>query len=293
MSGEKELCFQIMQELADKYYFESHLYFPTNESKNKRKFAGAMDSYAKLVEGEYWMLCLDDTLFGDASDGFLLTNRGIHIHNTSEDYVFIPYTSMGDVSFDSGKLTSNICFSHSKSKVICSALSAKTLKAICDIITYCKQQFTNHPSVEKRYQNNSNYSDKKEADDTPDWVAKTKANIEYLDDKEDIKEYIVLCRRFNENRLEQRELETLKKWSKYIELIKSYREGSIGDAWLKAMGSAKYLTTEEEITEYVTLMSQLVENTLDVEGITRLNILREHIKFAKGVREIANSFALS
>lgn len=48
----------------------------------KKKFRNAMDSYAFLEEDEYPLICFDNTAFGSAKEGCLITSKGIHIHNS-------------------------------------------------------------------------------------------------------------------------------------------------------------------------------------------------------------------
>ena len=61
------------------------LYFCSlQDSKSQKKFMNAVTAYAKLVPHEIPILCFDDTVFGSAKDGFLVTTHGIHIHNQIE-----------------------------------------------------------------------------------------------------------------------------------------------------------------------------------------------------------------
>lgn len=85
------------------------LYFCSlQDSKSQKKFMNAIKAYARLVPHEIPILCFDDTVFGGAEDGFLVTTRGIHIHNQNE-------TSAKFVSFkDIESITLNEGFAQSK-----------------------------------------------------------------------------------------------------------------------------------------------------------------------------------
>ncbi|MBR2215543.1 MAG: hypothetical protein IJ849_07275 [Selenomonadaceae bacterium] len=71
--------------------FASGLYIDTEQGKGKKKLAGAMKSYAKLLPDELPIIVYDDTFFGSADNGFLLTSRGIHWKNFLADAVFLTY----------------------------------------------------------------------------------------------------------------------------------------------------------------------------------------------------------
>ena len=85
------------------------LYFCSlQDSKSQKKFMKAINAYAKLVPHEIPILCFDDTVFGGAEDGFLVTTHGIHIHNQNE-------TSAKFVSFkDVESITLNEKFAQSE-----------------------------------------------------------------------------------------------------------------------------------------------------------------------------------
>lgn len=73
------------------YVFDSNVYFNDGSDKSKKKFKGAISSYARLEVDEYPLICYDGTVFGGASDGFTITSEGIHLKNMSEDKIFFAH----------------------------------------------------------------------------------------------------------------------------------------------------------------------------------------------------------
>ena len=63
----------------------------------------AIDAYAKLVPHEIPILCFDDTFFGSAKDGFLVTTHGIHIHNqTDTSAKFVSFKDVESITLNEG-----------------------------------------------------------------------------------------------------------------------------------------------------------------------------------------------
>ena len=88
-----------VRRLQDTYSNISSIYYknPSN-SKAQKKFNSALSSYVKLTNNEVPFLLFDSTLFGGAKDGFVLTNKGIHLHSIAQDTVYIPYERFYSVS---------------------------------------------------------------------------------------------------------------------------------------------------------------------------------------------------
>jgi len=82
------------------YNFSGSVYFWGESEKANKKIQNALNAYAVLKPGEFPIFCLDITVFGGAEDGLLVTTRGIHIHEIFEDYRFIPYQEMTNVTLN-------------------------------------------------------------------------------------------------------------------------------------------------------------------------------------------------
>ena len=89
-----------ISKLHTKYDIRDIHFFGTN-NKAMKKIASACDAYAKLGNDEAPMICYDATFFGSATDGFVMTNENIYIHNRVEDNTLkVPYTDIMDVIYE-------------------------------------------------------------------------------------------------------------------------------------------------------------------------------------------------
>ena len=80
------------------------LYFCSiQDSKSQKKFMKAISAYARLVPHEIPILCFDDTFFGGAENGFLVTTHGIHIHNHNETLTkFVSFKEIESITLNEG-----------------------------------------------------------------------------------------------------------------------------------------------------------------------------------------------
>lgn len=82
--------------------------FIENESENvNKKFQNARQAYANLEPDEKTILLFDNTAFGGAKDGCLLTNRRLYIHNMLEKPIVIDLNSLLSVELNGSKLLFN------------------------------------------------------------------------------------------------------------------------------------------------------------------------------------------
>ena len=65
------------------------VYFKGQGDKAKQKISAAIASYAHDFYDETAIFVFDDTLFGSAKDGFLVTNKTIYIHNQFDDKEYV------------------------------------------------------------------------------------------------------------------------------------------------------------------------------------------------------------
>lgn len=80
------------------------LYFCSlQDSKSQKKFMNAIKAYARLVPHEIPILCFDDTFFGGAENGFLVTTYGIHINNHNETLAkFVSFKDIASITLNEG-----------------------------------------------------------------------------------------------------------------------------------------------------------------------------------------------
>lgn len=88
IKGYEELL-KFREKLFEEYSILDCVYFYEKGEKSKDKFSNAIEEYAFGADGETIFFLYDDTLFGAADDGFLVTNKTIYYHNPLEDFDFI------------------------------------------------------------------------------------------------------------------------------------------------------------------------------------------------------------
>ena len=83
---------QFKEDLYDEFNDISCLYFPHKDSKSKEKLRKAKAAYAQNSKDENVICVFDNTLFGGADDGFLVTDKKIYAHNAyAKDIIVIPF----------------------------------------------------------------------------------------------------------------------------------------------------------------------------------------------------------
>ena len=77
--------------------FQKAVYFVHEGEKSKSKIQKAVASYGAKSIGEYPLVCFDNTVFGDASQGALITSKGIYIKNPMSERIFIKFSNVENV----------------------------------------------------------------------------------------------------------------------------------------------------------------------------------------------------
>ena len=131
---------RFIEDLSDEFQFSRQIYFYEIGEKSYKKFNGAQSSYAKLKDGEIPIVCYDVTISGDASDGALITTRGIYIHNYTEDPIFIKHSNIKSVKFDNGLFSSSLKVNDVK--IDTSGVSDDYIKKFVRIIEICAKTFS-------------------------------------------------------------------------------------------------------------------------------------------------------
>ena len=88
----------IRAKLYEKYKDMKGVYFADNDEKSAKKIQNAIDAYADEARHEIVILIFDSTVFGSATDGFLVTNKKIYIHEQFSDRVVIPWQEVHSLS---------------------------------------------------------------------------------------------------------------------------------------------------------------------------------------------------
>jgi hypothetical protein len=74
-----------------------NLYTFSNYGKAFMKFNNALNSYAKLCEDEIALILFDNTAFGSAKDGCLISTKEIHVHNTFSSAKFFSFDTIQSI----------------------------------------------------------------------------------------------------------------------------------------------------------------------------------------------------
>lgn len=150
---ERELSRQdlinFINRLQKDYNFKSYVYYYNHggklDKKVEKKFNAALENYVKLLPNEFPVVLFDSTLFGSATEGFMLTNKGIHIHNSSEDKVFIAY-NYNFCALKNDKITVGI------TELYTGTLSDEKIRPLFNLIQDCRKFFIDvkaSPEIDK------------------------------------------------------------------------------------------------------------------------------------------------
>ena len=102
-----ETLLNFIAQLDRKYRGMECVYFANNNSKNRTKIESALDTYASNARKETVIFSYDDTLFGGADDGFLVTNKNLYWHNAYEDAGVIALSQVKAIAFKNKELWLN------------------------------------------------------------------------------------------------------------------------------------------------------------------------------------------
>ena len=126
--------------LRDNYKFNTYVYYNyANDEKAQKKFKAALDSYAKLSSGEEPFVLFDATVFGSATDGFILTNKGFHSKGIGIEQKFISYDRLGVAQDSKGK---HQIIKINAVEIDTVALKDEDIEKLVKVIRKCREYFT-------------------------------------------------------------------------------------------------------------------------------------------------------
>lgn len=99
----------LLKELDKKYphTFSDDFYIYSANTKYQKKFNNAIKEYATLDYSEKPVVLYDGTVFGSATDGFLITTKGLWLHNYTEDAYFWSWKKMTSLTLQDGRIFIN------------------------------------------------------------------------------------------------------------------------------------------------------------------------------------------
>ena len=86
-----KIYLQNVRQRSGKFNFKKSVYYYGDGSKSQQKILGATKKYASIIDGEVPLICFDNTVFGSAAEGCLVTTRGVYVHNPMESVNFFEF----------------------------------------------------------------------------------------------------------------------------------------------------------------------------------------------------------
>ena len=77
-----------------------------------KKFANALNTFAMGVNGNDALLLIDNTIFGSAKDGCLMTDEALYWHNMNGPFRKLELSALSHVRFDAGVVVKELYFNH-------------------------------------------------------------------------------------------------------------------------------------------------------------------------------------
>lgn len=87
-----------IRSLNEKYGALQKVYFNVEDEKSRTKIQAAQKAYASDAKKENVIFVFDDTVFGAADDGFLVTDKNIYVHNMDEAFFKISLAEINSCS---------------------------------------------------------------------------------------------------------------------------------------------------------------------------------------------------
>lgn len=136
-----------IRNLSKKYKDVDSIYFNNGDEKSNKKIAKAIYYYAHDVKPRDVIVCFDDTMLGKSNQGFLLTNIGVYIKDSSNPLNILPWDKITEISFRGGNFNDSIDITVIGSIVvnICAETvikkeTQKIMEIILDVFNYYKKQ---------------------------------------------------------------------------------------------------------------------------------------------------------
>ena len=104
------------------------------------KIKNAEKAYANVSKDEHIIFVFDDTLFGGAEDGFLVTDRKIYVHNSFENNKTLLLKQIESLSFENG--SRELCINKTF-PINISGYNEEKANKLIELINNIKQTFCN------------------------------------------------------------------------------------------------------------------------------------------------------
>ena len=95
-------------------FHNTNVYFAHASEKAKNKILKATAKYAIIKDGELPIFCYDATISGDASDGILVTDEAIYIHNITQDRIKYYHKNINNININKGFFSDSLIINDTK-----------------------------------------------------------------------------------------------------------------------------------------------------------------------------------
>ena len=132
--------------LVPKYGLLSKVYFNVRIQKNQTKIASAQKAYAPEIETKDVIFVFDDTLFGSAKDGFLVTEKSIYVHNLMAQSVRIDHNQIENFAIKEAEKKKHI-FINDTIKIDLTAYKPDEMEKVLELLREITATFSSRASV--------------------------------------------------------------------------------------------------------------------------------------------------
>lgn len=132
--------------LVQKYGLLSKVYFNVRIQKNQTKIVSAQKAYAPEIETKDVIFVFDDTLFGSAKDGFLVTEKSIYVHNLMAQPVRIDHNQIENFAIKEAEKKKHI-FINDTIKIDLTAYKPDEMEKVLELLREITATFSNRTAV--------------------------------------------------------------------------------------------------------------------------------------------------
>ena len=165
---------------------QRNLYALSNDSKAQKKISNAIEAYVSLEKGEIPIICFDDTAFGSARDGFLITSKAVYFHEAFSNPKKFLFEDIEEIKLE-GVFIKDVFINNYKVDLVLVS-SNRARESLCELFKQVKEDF----EIEEERKNERDekdcedeFEDEFEDDDEYEREAVEKFLVAFLKLKED------------------------------------------------------------------------------------------------------------
>ncbi len=150
------------------------LYFSGTDDGVEKKIKNAIKSYANIDEDESIICCFDSTVFGSASDGFLMTDYGLYVHNLFGEAQELSWDELEFVSTRKNGGDEKVIINTDSSDIINIELYRDESEYVKNLLVEVAEYINNHEDLG----NDVDDDDEEDDDDLSQYISTVHANFE-------------------------------------------------------------------------------------------------------------------